>query len=106
MKKPVKKARKPFYNYNKCRNFLQNKYDYEERDYAGKFKKGNANKDAPYLDFWHWVIENYDINNGCYITFHKDTLEEIEPAWIKEIYSHYIEEFADESGELVMWVEW
>jgi hypothetical protein len=103
--KPVKKVKKPAYDYLECCHYLEKKYGYDERDYAGKHKKG-AKEGTPYLDFWHWVMEHYDVGNGKYITFHKEGLDGMEPVWIKEIYSHYIEEFADESGELVMWVEW
>lgn len=104
--KPQKQSR-TYYDYNECRDYLQEKYDYDERDYAGKYSHGNSGDgNKPYLDFWHWVIERYEIHNGCYITFDKSELDDIEKDWIKEIYSHYLDEFADDNGELEMYVWW
>lgn len=43
MGKPEKRV-KEYYNYNDCRNFLQEKYGYQERDYLGtrSFERGCA----------------------------------------------------------------
>ncbi len=109
-----KKKKKEYYDYLEVRDYLQDKYGYDERDYAGKYakKKGIETPEGeptPYLDFWHWVVDNYDIHNGCYITFSSDRLEEIceeKNGWIKEIYKRYIDEFADKNGELLMYVWW
>jgi hypothetical protein len=107
MKKPTKKT-KSYYDYIQCRDYLQKKYDYNERDYAGKFKNRDK-EDVPYQDFWHWVIEHYQVCNGCFITFSKEYLEcdgKESEAWVREIYKHYIDEFADENGELEMYCWW
>lgn len=107
-----KKQTKGYYDYNQCRNYLQDKYNYDERDYAKKYYRNKKNKitkvnnDKPYLDFWCWVLDNYTINNGCFITFYKNDIKQIKEDWIKEIYSHYIDEFADENGELEMYIWW
>lgn len=91
------KIKKEYYDYNELRDYLQDKYNYDEWDYAGKYskRKGVSTPEGevvPYLDFWHWVVENYDIHNGCYITFHSERFEEIgeNKGWIKEIYKTYI----------------
>lgn len=113
MNKPQKET-KTYYDYHKCRDYLQKKYKYDERDYAGRYKhRGekivSMNEEKPYLDFWHWVCDNYSVHNGCFITFYKDVLEDLnkdDEKWMKEIYTHYIEEFADDSGELEMYVWW
>lgn len=67
LEKPKQKIKK-YYDYNKCRNYLEKKYNYDERDYAGKYKN-RYHEDKPYLDFWHWVCDNFDIHNGCMINF-------------------------------------
>ena len=105
MNKPTKKT-KSYYDYNQCRNYLQEKYGYDERDYAGRFK--NRGEDLPYQDFWHWVIKRHEVHNGCFIIFSKENLEEDSETedWVKEIYKHYIDEFADENGELEMYCWW
>jgi hypothetical protein len=105
MEKPIKKKRE-YYDYNECRDYLQKKYDYDERDYAKKYKTQPFDAEIPYFDFWHWVIANHEIHNGCEIMFYREKMEEIKEDWVKEIYSRYIEEFAEESGELEMYVSW
>ena len=59
-----------------------------------------------YCDFWHWVVDNYEVRNGCEITFCKEALDEIEEDWVETIYGYYITEFADENDEVNFWVEW
>lgn len=102
--KPKKKSRS-YYDYIQCRDYLQAKYNYLERDYAGKFANGKLNG-KPYLDFWHWVLDNHEVHNGCEILFSKEELETIEKPWVKEIYQRYIDEFADKKGELTLYVWW
>lgn len=141
-----KKTFKGTYLYNECRNYLQFKYGYQERDYGRRYEfEGNllkefnkkykddswfhevpsnhtpeqmkiadeyslAMKNRPeYLDFWHWVVDHYDIHNGCFIVFDSSWLNcdnDLIESWQKEIYKYYIDEFADENGELEMWVSW
>ena len=147
MTKPKVKTKK-YLDYNECRNFLEEKYEYKERDYLGKFKyqseclkEVNAkfgkswyntrpaefteeqkqandlynelmNNGPEYKDFWHWVCDHYEIHNGCFITFSQETLDSYEghddgmPEWVKTIYGYYLKEFADENGEVEMYVSW
>lgn len=108
MQKP-KKHKKEYYDYNECRDYLQEKYGYDERDYLGMFTGKTVNDNVEYQDFWHWVCDNYEIHNGCCITFDMELLKEkdiyIKP-WQKEILKHYLEEFADENGKVELYVWW
>lgn len=143
LEKPKPKTKKrTFLDYHECRDYLQEKYKYDERDYGGqeKFEKkvlAGINKkygdswyttapkdftkkqkeahdlyrrmmknEPEYLDFWHWVVDNYEVHNGSFISFSKEALGCEMKDWQKEIYKHYLDEFADENGELEMWVEW
>ena len=114
--KPVKRTR-TFYEYLECRDYLQEKYGYDERDYASRNKavevigkRRRFDGSRPYQDFWHWVVETYQIHNGCFVTFSRDAdaLRELptDKQWVREIYQRYLDEFADEDGELLMFVEW
>ena len=96
------------YDYHECRDYLQKKYKYNERDYAKKFVTGST-MGEPYQDFWHWVVDHNDISNGCLITFSRETLNNPDfdgDQWVKTIYGYYLTEFADDNGELLMWVWW
>lgn len=145
MDKPQKHTT-TFYDYSECRDYLENKYGYDERDYAkqqgyytkalkivtDKYGKSWYNKQPknfneadkvayeeynklleskpPYRDFWHFVCDHHEINNGGYIFFSSDDLKyykedgKIED-WQAEIYQRYLDEFA-ENGELKLYVSW
>lgn len=106
--KPEKET-KSYHVYTKVRDYLQQKYGYDERDYVGRYNRRTTHEydpTKPHWDFWHWVVQHHDITNGCFITFTRDQLHEIQVDWVKEIYSRYLDEFADEDGTLEMWVWW
>lgn len=69
-------------------------------------KQLDATCPRQHQDFWVWVLKNYDISNGCFVTFTRDKLDEIAEEWVYEIYARYIGEFADPDGTLLMWVWW
>ena len=92
--RPIKKVREA-YDYLECRDYLQDKYNYVERDFSALYHQ----------DFWHWVVENYEIHNGCYLTFSYDKIPEIQEDWAKTIYKYYLTEFS-ENGEVTFWVWW
>lgn len=94
-----------FYDYDECSNYLQDKYKYDERDYIGRYKEWGVDATKPYLDFWHWIIANNEVSNGCFIDFTKGVLDEIQENWVKTIYKYYLDEFA-ENGKLKMFVSW
>lgn len=103
--KPGKTARSA-YDYHDARNFLQARDGYDERNHAGRRFTGEPN-DPPYRDFWHYIVERYEIHNGCYITLRADF--EAKP-WQQEIIGKYLDTFgeSDDSGEVCaeFWVEW
>jgi hypothetical protein len=107
LKKP-ERVNKSFYVYNQCRDYLQDKYGYNERDYAKPLfgQEGwHKNWQERPQDFWYWVCKHYQITNGCFIVFTKDVLEEIKEDWVRTIYKFYLDEFGT-NGILEMWVEW
>lgn len=104
-KRPKKETRS-YFDYNKCRDYLQAKYGYDERDYAGKFVGKGVRENVPYLDFWHWVLNHHQIQNGCFVVFTRWEYEDIEEEWVKVIYGHYLDEFADKEGNLDLYVWW
>lgn len=65
--------------------------------------KGN---ETPYQNFWHWVIDNHEVNRGGSVYFDRDEIEDINEDWVRQIYSWFIEEFADEDGSLEMETDW
>jgi len=94
MNKPTKHSRPARYDYIECRDYLQAKHGYDERNYAeGK-------------DFWHWVCKNYEIRNDCNITFTEGKLSEIEEEWVKTIYKYYIDEFGEGDPKIASFHCW
>lgn len=109
-KKPTKKL-KTYYDYNECCDYLQKKYKYNERDYSGRWKDKSKSPDdtKPEQSFWRWLIDHFDIHDGCFIVFSKEELDDPDldaEDWVREIYKRYLDEFADENGELEMYVWW
>lgn len=107
MTKPTKKS-KTYYDWLECEDYIQKQHKCNIRDFKNKFKKikGKLTVDdkKEYMDFWHWVLNNYEVHNGCFITFTKEIYESINEEWIKTIYGWFLE-FADE-GEVEFYVTW
>jgi hypothetical protein len=111
--KPTIKIRSSW-NYNEVIRYVEQKYGFNSNDYGNRFRnslKGKptkVDKDVPYLDFWHWLLERCQINNGVTISFYiKDWLKEecgddewaIKP-WIKEILQYIYDEFGEDEMEM------
>lgn len=69
-------------------------------------------KERPYLDFWHWFLEQDDsISNGTECSLYdidEYISDEIEtPEFVRKILTIIVEEgFTGEENEFVSWVEW
>ena len=55
-----------------------------------------------YRDYWHFLVNRLDVDNGCVITITAELLEDCEP-WQQEITRAFISEFGDGCE---YWVEW
>lgn len=114
MDKPIKHS-KSYYYYNELLEYLQEKSGRQFNDYYGACLRsrvtGIPNSDREFLCFWHWVCDNCNPQNGGFITFYREwlTSEEYDwtgEEWVKEIYAMFVDEFADENGEVEMMVSW
>lgn len=92
MDKPIKRHHIYAYDYTECSNYLQARDGYDERDYLGKF---HGHPDAPYYDFWHWVLDKApDIHSGSTFTMCESWGKHAEP-WQQEILAKYLETFGE-----------
>lgn len=107
MEKPVPQTQTAL-DYIQCRDYLEDKYDYKERDYGKKHSTGTYNPDAPYLDFWHYVLHNADeISNGAYFHMFDDWADDLEDDdFRKIILKRYFDEFGNGEEIIRFWVEW
>lgn len=85
-----------FYDYIECRDYLQRKFGYDERDFSGKFT--HRSESAPYQDFWHFVCDKFEPTNGDLIVFSNDTRRLCNEDWQKDILEHYLAEFGDKKN--------
>ena len=86
MEKP-KIRRKEYWDYNECIAFCEEKYGFDNYNYQGN-------------NFWHWLIAQYEIHNGCDITIYRDMLEDEDPPeWQRTILGYLFTEFGDLNGE-------
>lgn len=107
MNKPTPRT-KIAYDYNECSAYLEDKYHYDERDYAGR-RGPPRNNSKPYWNFWHFLIAQIgDMHNGSYFTMHDEMKDGAEP-WQCEILERYLSEFGvEKDGQrfIEFWVEW
>jgi len=63
-------------------------------------------------DFWRWLIDTYDVHNGCYINFAvtEKAIEEMDiPDYVKEVIALIEKEFEnyiDEYGRICFHIWW
>lgn len=114
MDKPIKHTR-TYFDYHECRDYLQEKYRYDERDYAGYHTNGKIDSSKPYQDFWVDVILNlaYNVGNETFFEMNDEWLDENcydTEDWQRTIIEYYLSEFgeADSDGfrSINFWVEW
>jgi hypothetical protein len=110
--KPQLQYFKPSYNFNDCTKYIEQKYGYQTRGYISIEEKGlDDSVEIGYRDFWHWILDRHEIHNGCYIEFSKYDLDMYKEYgdindWEAKIYQDYLNEFADENGEINFYVWW
>lgn len=104
MNKPKPRTKK-YYDWIECKNYIQEKYNIDIRDVAGKYQ---GNPDAPYQDFWHSLTDKFEIHNGCYVDFFAgEPLDEwFEHEWEKKIARIFEEEFYVEGKEIEFYIWW
>lgn len=103
MEKPGKESRE-YYDYHKCVEYIEKKYDCELRNYAGKTHK--AGDDRPYQDFWLFIMDDIlygDVHNGMFMTMCPEEWKADAEHWQREILDMFKEEFGE---EIEFWVDW
>jgi len=109
VKKPVLKKHE-FYDYHECAEYIAKKLGKKNLRDCGEKHCGKKDLTAPYQDFWHYLIETNDINNGCLIVgiglFNGEALATEENSkWSFCI--PILKAFEDEFGPNAQyWVEW
>lgn len=102
--KPQPKIRK-IYNWRELRLYIEDKYECDIRDYAGKFSGNPVDDDAPYQDFWHVMLERLPIRNGAVINVSwTDFLASDfnNEGWVLEIVGFFVAEFGS-TNEVEFW---
>lgn len=99
IKKPKKQSREKVYNFRECRKYINQKYNIEQDDYAGRISR---DQNAPFLCFWHWLVDKYYLENGDTVTLDSSDIDDAEP-WVQEIFAMYIKEFGDGCTFDVSW---
>jgi len=96
MPKPALKT-KQYYSWDEVQDWVDSQLEYNHRDVLGTHQ---GNPEAEHLDFWHWMLDQDDILNGCFIS--PSWWEPKEGSWQEPIVK-MIQELV---GEEAMWVEW
>lgn len=104
-------------------------------EHCERFTKWEKKNPAPpYRNFWHWMLDNFEIHNGVTILFSKEHLEErkednvrklaevstggtprasgssgedfADETWALDVYQYFLDEFANAKGEVEMETSW
>ena len=88
-----------YYEWTDVREALNEKLGYNIEDVKGRYKIKPYDDTIPSQCFWTWLHENFDIFNGCFLSFDwwlEDYLQyekadnPLEP-WVEEILSALVE---------------
>lgn len=102
MDKPTPKQREPLLDFFECQKFIEDKLGYDIRDVLGRHKNDmTSREEVEYWDYWHFLIDNISIHNGCVISIPYGLLE-CGTDWQNKITQAFLDEF----GEAEYWVEW
>lgn len=112
LKKPVKIAAEPYWNYFQVQHYLEEKYGIELRNYKPKKKPKEGQPKT--FDFWSMLVDDYDIHNDTYVDLAIEEWLEVEddyehygdgnPLVLKEIAQLFLDEFGED--EMHCWVSW
>jgi hypothetical protein len=110
LKKPVKKQSDPYWDFHEVMHYLEKLHGRNFRDYAGKFGADAGEEERPYQDFWHWIIDQNEISNGCWMhlpdwEYYMVTDAANTEPWKKEI-MQYFKDFLGNDYHERLWVEW
>lgn len=106
LKKPTKKKSKSYHDFFEVQEYLEKLHGKDFGNYSGKTYGDLDGGDAPYQNFWHWLIAHSDMHNGSWMYmpegFEDDPNTE---SWVKEILGYFKKYLGDDFHEK-MWVEW
>ena len=86
MDKPIKKVIE-YIDWNEAVAYLEEKYKFDLRDY-----EGNNTADQ---DFWHFLCDMCEINNGGFIYFNDNYIDDCKEDWQKTIMGYILSEFGE-----------
>lgn len=108
LQKPTKKTGEPYWDFYEVMHYLEELHGKDFRDYAGRHSGKKFDDKVPYQDFWHFVIDQNEVSNGCWIHLpdwdYYMNNEETE-SWRKEI-MQYFKDFLGDDYDERMWCEW
>jgi len=97
LRKPAKRHHIAAYDYHECRDYLQARDGYDERDYAGTFA---GHPEAPYQDFWHFVLTQapHICSEGAFFVMEDAWAVDAEP-WQQAIVRTYLDAFGETDAD-------
>ena len=101
MDKPKQQKRESF-DYHECATWVGHKLGYDIRDTLGTQIEVNRDKHLEYRDWWHYLIEHKECQNGSYVAIDDDLLESGND-WQNEITRMFISEFGEGVEYYVWW---
>jgi hypothetical protein len=86
-----------YYEFNEVMHYLEKKHRKSFRNYAGTKFTGKPD-DAPYQDFWHYMLDFSVVHNGGPVNM-PELDYDFHPEWVREILGYFKEFLGDEYDE-------
>jgi hypothetical protein len=96
----IEKQTLTFYDWGNITDEVERRTGRDTRNWANKSWSADT-PDRPYQDFWHMVLDVYEIHNGCFIdSFDVNDIWEYymdkpNHEWVKEVVDAYNEVFGE-----------
>lgn len=101
MIKPEPYVLPPVINFMDMMGYIEKKYNVRLTDY-----NKDKDKDAEYQNYWHFMLDCFQINNGAIIreVYFSDMIDCCDHEWQKEITQFFINEFGE--GPFNLLTDW
>jgi hypothetical protein len=66
-----------------------------KKSVRAKVYKQHEKLSPEYCDFWHFLIDNYGLQNGSDLSLSKEDISDTNPDWVNQIIKMFLDEFGE-----------
>lgn len=87
----------PVFKWSEAISYLEEKYDFDREDVAGRWENGTQNPDVDFFDFTEWMQEAKEAYRGVVISFSNEDLD-YDEEWAKLVIELILKEFGEDEN--------